>query len=396
DLQRLIAKSLGSEVRLSVDLGNGLSPVHFDRSDLEQAIMHVAIQCRDRMPNGGQVLLRCWQTGRHVGVEVQDDGRGLEPEETEAIYADESAPEDLQSVVALRAVRRILEQGGAVLEIESKARAGTRYRLVFDAVAELEETKGNSDDHTGALEGGGRSVVILDFDDAVVRSVRRILDARGFVVHSADTFGDLQAGLRAQQWGEPVCVLLDDASLGAEKLDGLRRAHPHIARIIIRGGSREHNEPFAVVLDKPFDERALIDAVVSAEQVSRRAPPPGTARVLIVDDDALTARSITRVLDGLCEPEHVFGERAELLQRLENDDYDLVLCDVLMPGINGMQLFEWVRARSPAIAQRFVFLTAAAEFDIIREFADSIPNPVYSKPMDRKGFETLLSERGLL
>ncbi|MEO0812886.1 MAG: hypothetical protein AAFY60_08480, partial [Myxococcota bacterium] len=74
----------------------------------------------------------------------------------------------------------------------------------------------------------------------------------------------------------------------------------------------------------------------------------------------------------------------------------LVLCDVLMPGINGMQLFEWVRSRHPAIASRFVFLTAAAEFDVIRTFADSIPNPVLPKPMDRHGFESLLNERGLL
>ena len=92
------------------------------------------------------------------------------------------------------------------------------------------------------------------------------------------------------------------------------------------------------------------DAAPSSRVVPR-------ARILVVDDDAAVARSLQRTLAS----EHdvlVFTDPRAALARLEADGgFDLVFCDLVMPHLTGMELFRAVRARRPALAMRFVFMT---------------------------------------
>ncbi|MEL6543896.1 MAG: hypothetical protein AAFQ82_04675, partial [Myxococcota bacterium] len=92
DNQRLLAKSAGPAIRLSFDLRSGLSPVSFDRSDLEQALLHAVLQARDGFSRGGQILIRSWQRGRHVGLEIEDDGPGLSDDAYAAIFDENALP----------------------------------------------------------------------------------------------------------------------------------------------------------------------------------------------------------------------------------------------------------------------------------------------------------------
>ncbi len=394
DIQRLLAKSAGPAIRLSFDLRSGLSPILVDRSDLEQAVLHIVLQARESLSHGGQVVIQTWQRGRHVGVEVQDDGPGLPQDVLREIYSDDGELERRR--LGLRAVREVVEQSGGVLELENKRGAGTTYRLIFDAVsarpafAETEATVFH-------IDGAGRKVVLLELDAGVNRAARKQLERFGFSVEEVQSFAELQSGLHEGELADASFLLFDESLVDEERLAALRRSWPSIGLVLLVGGARVGPDLlFCSFLTKPFRADGLVRALSSAEAVVERNERSRPARVLIVDDDALTARSIERVLSGLCEPEHVFGDRQTVLSRIEAGGYDLVLCDVLMPGINGMQLFEWIRSRAPSMASRFVFLTAAADFDVIRTFADSIPNPVYSKPMDRNGFEALLIERGLI
>ncbi|HVU01116.1 MAG TPA: response regulator [Polyangiaceae bacterium] len=113
----------------------------------------------------------------------------------------------------------------------------------------------------------------------------------------------------------------------------------------------------------------------------RSEPPVATpARVLIVDDERVVRNGLRRILER--QNEVVLapsGERA--LEILGADDFDVVLCDLIMPGMTGIQLYEETRKRTPAQAARFVFLTGGTSSVEAREFLRGVSNPRAYKPV---------------
>jgi signal transduction histidine kinase/DNA-binding response OmpR family regulator len=120
---------------------------------------------------------------------------------------------------------------------------------------------------------------------------------------------------------------------------------------------------------------ALAPRAPHAEPESTR---PG--RILIVDDDRLVRNGLRRILERHHEVELASSaERA--LEVLEQDRFDVVLCDLIMPGMTGMQLYREVSRRAPAQAERFVFLTGGTSSGEAREFLVGVKNPRAYKPV---------------
>ena len=88
---------------------------------------------------------------------------------------------------------------------------------------------------------------------------------------------------------------------------------------------------------------------------------PDPQRLLIVDDDPLVANAMKRVLSSEYEVE-ACTDATEALRRLDNDvnDFDLVVCDLMMPSTTGVQLHEQLLGIRPAIAERMLFVTGGA------------------------------------
>jgi PAS domain S-box-containing protein len=114
----------------------------------------------------------------------------------------------------------------------------------------------------------------------------------------------------------------------------------------------------------------------------KSAEPRPARRVLIIDDDVLLAGALARAI----EPTHVtevVTTGAEAVQRLlAGERYDAILCDLMMPVVSGMDVFERVSAQFPSMAGRFIFLTGGAFTDDARDFLKRVPNPKLQKPMD--------------
>ena len=99
-----------------------------------------------------------------------------------------------------------------------------------------------------------------------------------------------------------------------------------------------------------------------------------------LDDERLLQSSIRRILERHHEVVLASsGQRA--LELLAHDRFDVVLCDLIMPGMTGMQLFEVVRATMPQQAARFVFLTGGTSSPEARDFLLSVDNPRAYKPL---------------
>lgn len=122
--------------------------------------------------------------------------------------------------------------------------------------------------------------------------------------------------------------------------------------------------------------------------------PPSNAkratRTLIIDDEPAVARSLARKLDG-AENVIVDSGRKALDVLALDSDFDFVFCDLMMPGMSGMDVYEAARARSVSLASRFVFTTAGAYTERAKRFLESISNPCISKPYDGEVLSRLVA-----
>lgn len=106
-------------------------------------------------------------------------------------------------------------------------------------------------------------------------------------------------------------------------------------------------------------------------------PPPGP-RILVVDDEPKLRAVMRRALRGYTIDEAEDGRQA--LEQLERRRYDLVLCDVMMPEMTGVELYETVLERWPERAERFVFLSGGAFTADTARFVDRTERRVLEKP----------------
>jgi PAS domain S-box-containing protein len=132
------------------------------------------------------------------------------------------------------------------------------------------------------------------------------------------------------------------------------------------------------------------------------SPPPqadeGTSapvrrgRILVVDDEALIGRAISRILAPQHEVVAHTSARAALDELAGGGRaFDLVLCDLMMPDMTGMELHARFREVAPSLADRTVFLTGGAFTGSAREFLARVPNPRIEKPFEPEALRALVA-----
>jgi PAS domain S-box-containing protein len=123
-----------------------------------------------------------------------------------------------------------------------------------------------------------------------------------------------------------------------------------------------------------------------AEQVPEPRQPPDDqrahrrGRLLIIDDEPMLLRAMQRALETEHEVVTSSDPRQALALLHEDQTFDLVLCDLLMPGLTGMDVYEQVLGSAPALARRFLFLTGGAFTPRAADFLRSVPHPRLEKP----------------
>ena len=109
--------------------------------------------------------------------------------------------------------------------------------------------------------------------------------------------------------------------------------------------------------------------------------PHRRLRLLIVDDEVLVARAVRRVFDKEFRVEIALdGEAA--LEKLRKTDFDVVLCDVMMPGTSGLDVYRQVRAENEPLARRFVFATGGLFSQELSDSVKRLSNMIVEKPFD--------------
>jgi PAS domain S-box-containing protein len=126
-----------------------------------------------------------------------------------------------------------------------------------------------------------------------------------------------------------------------------------------------------------------------------RAPAAGgsRSRILIVDDEPMVARALRAELRERYDVVVANDGNQALDILLADDRFDLILCDLFMPGHDGIAIFERVRRERPGLHERFAFITGGAFTDRARKFLAQTSNPRLEKPFRITEVERLLRAR---
>ncbi|MGC8836937.1 MAG: GAF domain-containing protein [Anaerolineae bacterium] len=126
-------------------------------------------------------------------------------------------------------------------------------------------------------------------------------------------------------------------------------------------------------------------------EAARREPPPRPARILVVEDEHTVAELYARALGDLGHQVEVATEGQEALQRLRAEPFDLVVSDVKMPGMDGVEFYEALKATHPELAERILFITGDTVSGKTRRFLEESRKPYLSKPVDLDRLEELVN-----
>jgi PAS domain S-box-containing protein len=182
-----------------------------------------------------------------------------------------------------------------------------------------------------------------------------------------------------------------DSSVEAERLDAIRREVSRIAEILERLGRMVQEERYQTV--SYIGPAKMID--LRSRELRKHVPDPRLKglRILVVDDDLGICRSLVEILEADECVVETAGDGVEALRRIEATAFDLVLSDVVMPGMDGHELYLAARERRPGLP---VLLMTAFHYDkdhvLKRSRLVGLPGVVFKKPIDPDRLRQVIAE----
>ncbi len=300
-----------------------------------------------------------------------------------------------------RRIREIVRGLNTFSRVEAEERSPVDLRRVIDAAISMSFN-----------EIKYRARLVKDFGDVptIMGSEGRLsqvfLNLLINATHAIDE-GDAERNeIRIRTWSEDgfACAQVSDTGCGiprdhlqklfdpffstkkAGKGSGLGLA---ISRSIIEGCGGTIDVESKVGRGTAFTIRLPLEEEPERSPASARPQDaeslPVTGRVLVVDDEDGIRAAMVRMLS---QHETVQAASAEEAKRiLERDQsFDLVLCDVMMPGLSGADLHAWLVETNPRLARQFAFISGGAFMPRIRDYLSKTDNIRIEKPFDVENF----------
>jgi len=275
---KLLRRTLGEHIVLKVETGAGLPDVHADAGMAEQVVLNLAVNARDAMPAGGDLLIRLValetdaaylrrvpqaKPGRFVGLSVSDSGMGIPADVLPRIFDPffTTKAEERGTGLGLATVYSIAQQHGGWIEVQSQQGRGSEFCVWFPV--EPEQPAAPPSPTPAAPAGAGHETLLLVEDKDEVRTVLEALfSRRGYRILSA-SHGPEAIELW-QKHRDDIALLFTDIVMpgglnGRELAERLRADRPALKVIYCSGydanilGSDALVVPGTRFLAKPFD-----------------------------------------------------------------------------------------------------------------------------------------------
>jgi PAS domain S-box-containing protein len=270
-MSELIASTSGPRVRLELDIADGLPAASADANQVEMALLNLAVNARDAMPNGGQLTIsakpveiagggRTVPHGRYVRLSVADTGTGMDESTLKRAIEPFFSTKGIGrgTGLGLSMVHGLALQLGGGLEITSKPGLGTCVELYLPASEEGARAAPEPAE-ARAIRPAVGTVLLVDDEDLVRASTADMLAELGYAVVEASSG---EEALQIVAAGQSFDVLITDHLMpglsGPELAEEMQRGNPQVRVLIISGyASVDGVAPHTPRLIKPFRQADL-------------------------------------------------------------------------------------------------------------------------------------------
>jgi CheY-like chemotaxis protein len=272
-------------VRLETDYGRDLPVVVADKSQLETAVMNLAVNARDAMPEGGKLFIEtsnlfldkeyagahlAVSTGPHAMLAVTDTGVGMSPEVQAHIFEPffTTKPQGEGTGLGLATVYGIVQQMEGTIWVYSEPGKGTTFKIFFPVIQEGMRSEVELAEE--ALPAGGQVTILLVEDEEGVRKfVRSMLEKQGYTVLPAANTEEAMALFTEKS--ESIDLMLTDVIMprmnGTELAERVRALKPDVKVLFMSGYTdramrlHERLASSALFIQKPFTPNSLAQKV---------------------------------------------------------------------------------------------------------------------------------------
>jgi signal transduction histidine kinase/DNA-binding response OmpR family regulator len=395
EMTDLLRRTLGERIEVEAIAAGGLWNTQVDPNQVENAILNLAINSRDAMPDGGKLTIELTNAylddeyaaqheevtaGQYVMLAVSDTGQGMSPELVGRVFEPffTTKPEGQGTGLGLSQVYGFVKQTGGHIKIYSEAGQGTTVKLYLPRTKKPEEDL--SPVALSPIEGGSETILVVEDDEGVRAAVADMLAELGYSVLRAE---DASQALTVLASGALVNLLFTDVVMPGPipTREFVRRAQalqPKI-KVLYTSGYTQN----AIVHDGRLDEGlALLSKPYRRDELARKVrtilsargqvvPPPPVkptaperaalaqaanddkstkTKILVVEDVALIRMTTVDMVEelGYRAVEAADGPQAVILLK-QDADIAILLTDLGLPGMSGNELVEHARELRPDV-----------------------------------------------
>ncbi|MET0658041.1 MAG: response regulator [Steroidobacteraceae bacterium] len=365
----LLRRTLGEQITVETVLSGGVGQAHADANQLEMAILNLAVNARDAMPQGGKLTLEtanvfldqeyaATQTevvaGHYVMLAVTDNGTGMTAEVKAKAFDPFFTTKDVGhgTGLGLSQVYGFVKQSLGHVKIYSELQQGTTIKLYLpraESSAGLVEQVVESAPTPAARN---ETILVVEDDEDVRHYSAETLRELGYTVLEAE---NARFGLALIDAHPQIQLLFTDIGLpggmnGRQLAEEASKRRPHIKMLFTTGYARDaiiHDgrlDPGVELIAKPFTQAALAAKLRSILDARRM-----TARVLLVEDEPLIQEVATAYLEEAGFAVDIAGTATEAMGQLSllREGVDAVVVDIGLPDRTGDKLAREIRALYP-------------------------------------------------
>jgi PAS domain S-box-containing protein len=280
-VEDLLRGSVGPSMDIEIVGAAGLWTTRIDAAQLENALLNLAINARDAMPDGGRITIETankWldaraakerdvAPGQYISLCVTDTGTGMPPEVIERAFDPfyTTKPLGQGTGLGLSMIHGFVRQSGGQVRIYSEVGHGTTVCLYLPRFVGEADTDQTDDGEAPLEPGQGETVLVIDDEESIRMLISDVLEEAGYRVLDA---ADGQAGLKILQSEARIDLLITDVGLpggfnGRQVADAARQNRPDLKVLFVTGYAENavigngHLDHGMQVITKPFQLSAL-------------------------------------------------------------------------------------------------------------------------------------------